>query len=1122
TQPGGQIVADHLEATISGAVALTTRVNSISLETTASGDAVITQPNPGSVSLVDIRILDGKLDVVANGSVTADNVQTLTNSDANDISLSSGGDLLVGWVSAGLHATNQAEADVLRLALLNGALGGLDPGALPSWMVQAGKFVDLSLVQARSLIPPEPSVLLNLLTTAIAANGVDLQSAGEEAQRLVGLTSDLTSQGDLTLTAGGAISEIGAGDAAADLVGDQLHLTAQSGISGLETAVRTVLYAQTAAGPIELTDQDGIGDASAGLNIVEAYAVSGSITVQSEETLVVGRVEALNPGASVSLASERGHVIVPALGWVKAGSGAIIHAGRDILVADVVSAPDRLEFRAGGQFSTVGFDLALEADTVIVEVGTSIDVTGTLRATTLLELISNLGNITILGAIEGIGGGDLKQLSLIARGNLITSGNRAGYYEYQANGLTYYMDRQDVVYQQVGSALSVIANPEDLNLIPVLKEEIRHLRNRPTGMHVYQDSSGRWYHSRFELDGGDLVETFYQIFDHATGYYTFNGYYDQSGEVETFYSSSQVVTDGNGDILPGVVLYGPDNAVLSNPNLTNVQPSYVKLTDAAFIASLSPVMEIISTGNITVDGGSLAIARDFVRFNAQHNLNGIGLGLTATGAQGEIEITTGGDILFNAALRANNKIALTSTGYVSIDGVTTAGDVTINGSILGHNATLQEVFLSALGDLNLNASVSADRVIELQAGGNIVLSQNLDTSHSAGQIALLAENVSTINSARVTTHELEVVAGSAATLSTNVDLLEVAAGNISIAELNSTTLQDITATAGSIVIAAGGQITSSTTVTASQNVQLDSAAIVLINGSVAAGANVTLDADSNVTINGSVTSGGNVDVQAGNNANVNTSGVIATSGGSIAIDAARNSNVSGSIGSGGGAIGVSAQNTITLSGSIDTQSGTAALTLTADADTSGGGGVVMADGSIVDATGGSILISATDDIVVSQLVTTSNVSVTSSLGAILDTSDGLGNEIDAASAVLRAGTGIGSGVNPLETSISRLEADAGVGGLWLDNVGDMTIGGITSLNGIAAAASVDLSAASSLTVSEAIVSVNGPVALDASIDITVAAPISIASGSGAVVLAAGRDVRVNAAVTGRGGIVDIL
>ncbi|MFO7964214.1 MAG: LEPR-XLL domain-containing protein [Desulfobacterales bacterium] len=117
-------------------------------------------------------------------------------------------------------------------------------------------------------------------------------------------------------------------------------------------------------------------------------------------------------------------------------------------------------------------------------------------------------------------------------------------------------------------------------------------------------------------------------------------------------------------------------------------------------------------------------------------------------------------------------------------------------------------------------------------------------------------------------------------------------------------------------------------------------------------------------------------------------------------------------------------------------------------------------------------------------------------------------DIHALGAVLNADDGVADALKRLETQISNLEANTGTGGIWLDNTGDLIIGGISDQVGIVAGTTVDISAASSITVSEAIDSAAGPVLLDATDDIHVHAPIT--SGGGTVTLLADRDITFNA------------
>ena len=82
--------------------------------------------------------------------------------------------------------------------------------------------------------------------------------------------------------------------------------------------------------------------------------------------------------------------------------------------------------------------------------------------------------------------------------------------------------------------------------------------------------------------------------------------------------------------------------------------------------------------------------------------------------------------------------------------------------------------------------------------------------------------------------------------------------------------------------------------------------------------------------------------------------------------------------------------------------------------------------------------------------------------------------------------------------MSHLEAVVTTGGLWIDNTGDVEIGGVSSLVGLSAT-SVTLSAHSTITVNEAIDSA-GPVLLTASDDIVVAAAITSNGGDVAILV----------------------
>jgi hypothetical protein len=129
----------------------------------------------------------------------------------------------------------------------------------------------------------------------------------------------------------------------------------------------------------------------------------------------------------------------------------------------------------------------------------------------------------------------------------------------------------------------------------------------------------------------------------------------------------------------------------------------------------------------------------------------------------------------------------------------------------------------------------------------------------------------------------------------------------------------------------------------------------------------------------------------------------------------------------------------------------------------------------------------------------------SASGAIRDQAGGSAIDIQAAGAALTAGNGIGAADDALETMLSALQADAGRGGIWLDNAGALTV------NGITAAGEVSVSTHSPLTVAGDVTGAS--VTLAASGDLSVLAGATITSTSGDVMLSAGDDLVIEAGST---------
>ena len=168
-----------------------------------------------------------------------------------------------------------------------------------------------------------------------------------------------------------------------------------------------------------------------------------------------------------------------------------------------------------------------------------------------------------------------------------------------------------------------------------------------------------------------------------------------------------------------------------------------------------------------------------------------------------------------------------------------------------------------------------------------------------------------------------------------------------------------------------------------------------------------------------------------------TSTIIDSNGGAIALDAGtKDLMLYAPIVSGGGAITLQADNDITLgtAAQVNGEAGsTASITVTADS-----GSLTMVDGSVIDAVGGDITVTAAGDVSFAQMITTGDVSISSSAGSVTDVGDTGGADVQAAVLTINAGGSVGTTANPLETAVDQLGATSG-STVDVDNTGDLTL-----------------------------------------------------------------------------------
>ena len=104
------IVADHLDVTVDGSLALATAINSMSGQATGSVDI----DNSGSAifTVTELTVADGSLSIDhPSGSIVLESVQLPSTRDANDLAVTVGSNIEVGNIRAGLYYATAEEAD---------------------------------------------------------------------------------------------------------------------------------------------------------------------------------------------------------------------------------------------------------------------------------------------------------------------------------------------------------------------------------------------------------------------------------------------------------------------------------------------------------------------------------------------------------------------------------------------------------------------------------------------------------------------------------------------------------------------------------------------------------------------------------------------------------------------------------------------------------------------------------------------------------------------------------------------------------------------------------------------------------------------------------------------------
>ncbi|QDT42993.1 Extracellular serine protease precursor [Gimesia alba] len=600
----------------------------------------------------------------------------------------------------------------------------------------------------------------------------------------------------------------------------------------------------------------------------------------------------------------------------------------------------------------------------------------------------------------------------------------------------------------------------------------------------------------------------------------FNGFVGNTDALTGLATDANGSTNINGGSIATTGSQIFNNAVLLGADATL---SSAASGDIAFMSTLNGTFALnVNTGGTTLFNNQVGNTAELTSLTTD---------TTGTTQINGGSVTTSGSQTFHDAV---------SLGVTTSFSATTAGDITFDSTLTGGAGIL--ITVKATNDVVFNDAVSTD--------GNVTVQADSDTS-GAGDFTMLSGSsldagTGTINidGANVTARSLSTTNGSATSVTIDANNGDVTTsdtgvnslGDVTINATGTITLEDggiNTGEGGSVLVQAQSDVLSTgtgidTTLGAASGgtitITSNLGKVDISNGSLLTGDGGNIDIDSlteftavNSSFNTtSGTGGGKVDINTSAGSSSITDGGISVNGAGTILVVAKGVTsdvlISSELTSLDGSITVLADNDITLTSTakiISQASGS--ITLTADNDGSSAGSITMDSGSTVESQGGLVQLSAYDNIAVSSITTTGGrVDLTSTNGSITDNDITPAKNVTANQLVINANMGIGQLADAIDTSISFLEADAGTGGLFLDNMGDLTVGGITAQVGLDADLEILVNVMGTLDITENVQSTTGSVTFDATDTLTVDLATTITTfGTGALLLTSTRNIKLN-------------
>ncbi|MBG6078024.1 hypothetical protein [Polaromonas sp. CG_9.11] len=994
-----------------GDISLLATAGNITLETLNAGSGFIRLT--AGLNIVDGDAAgDVEVDITAAGlMVLATGTTGAIGTGANHL------EITVGTLSAnaGSGGIYLSETDALSVDTVNVLVKRVDSTA--NTADQATSQADLNtrnngnivlVAKAGSITLNDGTVTVGTASTAVTANGsgsvlLDAQGASSDVVINANVVSDT---GHLTIKAGHDIN-VGLGGAAVSVA----------------TATGGTIDLQTTTGAITMLGSSNVTATGSSLRLAAATGVSLGNLMATNVSVTAGSGAIANASGSTKNVSAMNLRLQAGLG---VGTGA----------RHISTAVDNVTVLSTGSVASAG--IYLTEDNAITVTAVSVSVS---------EFTATAGTNVVTDAAQAdlVTGNNGSIVLSTAAGSITLNDGNANGAAVSANG------SGNILLQAAGNASDITVNAD----ITSATGSISVLGGHSVMFSAQADIRSQGAGSTGSIDvvagNGAVTQADNSLLGSTSGdIRVLAGTTITVGDISTLGNVSLTATTGS--------ILDADVVTVTNDSNLNITASGLRLNAGMGVGqSINHLETTVATVSARATSGGIYLLESDgatvgdVRVTVNRvKTDGSVTGSTQSDAAQSDLITTAG----------NGNIVLTSTsGAITLNDGTASADNSAISAFGSGNILVQT--LDAAGNITVNASVnSAGGHMSLNAGRNMVQNANISTTGSGTIDVRAGDSISMADGAVSTTGSGNI--RYAATTTMTLGAISTGANvSLSASSITDSGSTETDVTANELFILTTGTAAGQGAGERSNHLELNvgklAASVVGTGGLYLTEANDLviglLDAI-NVNLvgtDGATTQAGDSAQSklssAGNLILVTTTGSLQTLATGGAISAAGNLLVQAggassditlgaSVGNTAGHTSVNAGRSIVQNANITATGASKTIELIA------GGAITMGAGAKIGSNSGNVLLNAGTDVTVEAITAgTANVAITAQAGNIidLDTAGDALVDISANGLILKAGNGIGSGLNHLETSVTTVTASAGAGGIYLSESNGLTV-----------------------------------------------------------------------------------